>query len=252
MLSTASRRVISPVESSPSFSVKQVRGGSTSQVPGDEANWWMITLSDLTLLLLGFSVVWYAVNDRAQVKQQPPVVVEAVASKAPATVPPLRYGIQSEQWTKFKNEMQSLIIEAGLSKDVNVESTETDLLVSLRDTVPFASGRAELRNRALPVLEKVASLALSHPHVSLEISGHTDSRPIATKRFPSNWELSAARASRVARYLIERGVHPSRIAVQGYANQRPKLPDSNLRNRRANRRVEIRLMTQTATEPMDP
>jgi chemotaxis protein MotB len=111
--------------------------------------------------------------------------------------------------------------------------------------VPFPSGRAELGNQAIPVLEKVAVLALSHPVLFLEISGHTDSVPIVTGIFPSNWELSAARASRVARYLIEKGIHPSRIAVQGYANQRPKLPDSNLRNRRANRRVEVRLYHDT-------
>jgi chemotaxis protein MotB len=128
-----------------------------------------------------------------------------------------------------------------------VESSQTDVLVSLSDTVPFASGRAELRNQALPILEKVASLALSHPVLFLEISGHTDSVPIATGIFPSNWELSAARASRVARYLIEKGIHPSRIAVQGYADQRPKQPDSNHATRRANRRVELRLYHRAGT-----
>jgi chemotaxis protein MotB len=246
MLSAFSRQVNSSFESSPSFGVKPAQRRSTPQASGDDANWWMITLSDLTLLLLGFLVVWYATDKRTHPKQQPPAVVESVTKRPLAAVTPLDSGIQSEEWNKFKNEMQSFIIEAGLSKDVSVASTQTDLLVSLSDTIPFASGRAELRNQALPVLEKVAALALSHSIV-LEISGHTDSVPIATEIFPSNWELSAARASRVARYLIEKGIHPSRIAVQGYANQRPKLPDSNLRNRRANRRVEIRLYHDTSS-----
>lgn len=245
MFSAFSRQVNPPAESSPSFGVKPSEGHFTPPVSGDDANWWMITLSDLTLLLLGFLVVWYAIDKKTHPIQQSSAVVESVAKKPLATVTPLGNSIQSEEWNEFKNEMQSFIIETGLSKDVSVESTQTDLLVSLRDTVPFPSGRAELRSQALPILEKVGALVLSHPVLFLEISGHTDSVPIATGIFPSNWELSAARASRVARYLIEKGVHPSRIAVQGYANQRPKLPDSNLHNRRANRRVEIRLYHDT-------
>jgi chemotaxis protein MotB len=245
MLSAFSRRVNFPAESSPSFGVKPPQGRSTPQLSADDANWWMITLSDLTLLLLGFLVAWYAIDKRTPLTQQPPAVVESMANKPLATATPLGNSIQPQEWKKFKSEMQSSIIEAGLSKDVSVESTQTDLLVSLSDTVPFPSGRAELGNQAIPVLEKVAVLALSHPVLFLEISGHTDSVPIVTGIFPSNWELSAARASRVARYLIEKGIHPSRIAVQGYANQRPKLPDSNLRNRRANRRVEVRLYHDT-------
>jgi chemotaxis protein MotB len=201
----------------------------------------MITLSDLTLLLLGFLVVWYATEKRTHQIQQPAAVVENVVNQSLATVTPPSNSVQSEEWSNFKNEMHSFIVDAGLSKDVSVESTQTDLLVSLSDTIPFASGRAELKNQALPVLEKVAELAQSHPDLFLEISGHTDSVPIATGAFPSNWELSAARASRVARYLIEKGIDPSRIAVQGYANQRPKLPDSSPATRRANRRVELRL-----------
>jgi chemotaxis protein MotB len=150
--------------------------------------------------------------------------------------------------------MQSFIIDAGLSRDVSVESTPTDLLVSLSDTVPFASGKTEISAQARPVLDKVASLALSQPILFLEITGHTDSVPIATGAFPSNWELSTARASRVARYLIEKGIDPSRISVQGYANQRPKLPDSSPATRRANRRVELRLYhgANTVSPPEAP
>ena len=172
----------SPAKTSPSFGIKQARGSSTPHLPGDGANWWMITLSDLTLLLLGFSVAWYAVSNRTLPKQQPAAVVESAAHK-PAAVTSSDNRVESERWTDFKNEMQRFIMEAGLSKDVTVESTQTDLLVSLNDTVPFASGRAELRHRALPILEKVASLALSHPLLSLEISGHTKSFHL-TGNFP--------------------------------------------------------------------
>jgi flagellar motor protein MotB len=87
--------------------------------------------------------------------------------------------------------------------------------------------------------------------VSAAIRDHTDSVRIATPEFPSNWELSSGRASRVACYLVERGVHPNRISVEGYASFRPCRPNSNPRNRSLNRRVEIRLPHDADTAP-DP
>jgi chemotaxis protein MotB len=247
MRSPLSRNVNPSAELLPSLRLKPLPERSTFQVSGDDANWWMITLSDLTLLLLGFLVVWYATEKRIHPTQQPPAVVESVVNQPSAIVTPLGKSPQSEEWRNFEDEMRSFIAEAGLSKDVSVESTKTDVLVSLSDTVPFASGKAEISAPARAVLDKVASLALGQPTVFLEITGHTDSIPIATGMFPSNWELSAARASRVARYLIEKGIDPSRIAVQGYANQRPKLPEFSPAMRRANRRVELRLYHGTGT-----
>jgi chemotaxis protein MotB len=90
----------------------------------------------------------------------------------------------------------------------------------------------------------------SRPGLSLEVSGHPDNILISTPRFPSNWELSAARASRVARYVIENGIDPSRISVRGYANQRPRLPNSSVDNRSSNWRVEIRLYRDSDQNPI--
>ena len=247
MLSLFSRQVNPPAKSSPRYGFTCLPDYS-SPGSGDDANWWMITLSDLTLLLLGFLVVWYAAEKRMQSVQPPAVSAAKRADQPFSVVPPTDNSPQPEGWRNFKNEIQSFIADAGLSQDVSVESTETDILVSLSDTVPFASGRAEISAPARPVLDKVASLALGHPGLFFEITGHTDSVPIATETFPSNWELSAARASRVARYLIEKGIDPSRIAVRGYASQRPRLPDSDAANRRANRRVELRLYSNTTFE----
>jgi chemotaxis protein MotB len=212
----------------------------------------MITLCDLTLLLFGCLVLWHVTQKPAATRQKSPAAMTKAIPRPVTTAAPIQGNLKPEEWAAMQDEMASFIGDVGLAKEVNVESRPNELLVSLKDSVPFGSAKADLRSQALPVLEKVVSMVLSHAALALEISGHTDSVPIANGTFPSNWELSAARASRVARYLVEKCVHPSRIAVQGYANQRPRVVNSSVDNRRANRRVEIRLYYNAASHSAKP
>jgi chemotaxis protein MotB len=212
----------------------------------DDANWWMITLSDLTMLLLGFLVCWYVTNKTPASTATRTVAAKAIAMKKPVIEAPATGELSQESWQVMQRDLREFIAQAGLSDGVTIESGANEIVLSLKDAVPFASGQATLRAQALPVLEKVVTVVIAQPNLSVAISGHTDSLKIATVEFPSNWELSAARASRVARYLVERGVHPARIAVQGYADRRPRRPNSNPVNRSANRRVEIRLFHDAA------
>ena len=211
----------------------------------DDGNWWMITLSDLTMLLLGFLVCWYVTNKTPAATTASALQPKAVLTKN-ALVAPVRDPSQ-ESWEAMQQDLRDFIAEAGLSDGVKIESGTNEIVLSLKDTVPFTSGKADLREQALPVLEKLVSVVIAQSNLSIAISGHTDSLKIATAEFPSNWELSASRASRVARYLVERGVHPARIAVQGYADRRPRRPNSDPLNRSANRRVEIRLFRESTT-----
>jgi len=219
--------------------------------PGDDAG-WLITLSDLTLLLLCFLVLWYVNENKKKPVVSPPTVTAKPIppdNSVPSLLPAL---LNPEQWKELRSDIQQFISALNLDRDIVIEGASNEILLSLKDTIPFESGKAELRLAAFPILEKVAAIAHEQTSVNLEISGHTDDRPIATTIFPSNWELSAARASRVGRYLIERGVPPSRIAVQGYANHRPRLPNSEAGNRRGNRRVEIRLYYNPDTKTAQP
>jgi chemotaxis protein MotB len=208
------------------------------------ANWWMITFSDLTVLLLGFAVLWYATvtpsMEPAPAQIARPAEPEAQSLPVPATT-------ERETWQAVQNDLAQFVGAAGLRQDVAVESASGEILLSMRDSVPFDSGKADLREKALPVLDKIAAVVLANPKISVAVSGHTDRVRIANPAFPSNWELSTARASRVARYLIQRGLRPSSIAVQGYADQRPKNLNFTPAARRANRRVEIRLLHESST-----
>jgi len=203
----------------------------------------MITLSDLTILLLGFAVLWHTASKSTAAQSARPAAVVTVAPVAtqPAVV---ESAVPPETLRDVQQDLASFVIATGLRQDVTIESAPGEILLSMRDSVPFESGKAELRTRALPVLEKIANVVLANSDMAVAISGHTDSKHIANPAFPSNWELSTARASRVARYLIQRGLRPSRIAVQGFADHRPKKPNSTPNNRRANRRVEIRLFVE--------
>jgi len=217
---------------------------ASSQWANDDAT-WMITLCDLTFLILGFLVLWYVSDKKqtlAQTKMPVPVAEERKTLPAIRNMP---LSLTPGEWNATREEIENYVKELDLESEIQVHFSRNELLLSLKDTVPFASGRADLQPRALPLLEKLAAIVIRQTSLNIDVRGHTDDRPISTTEFPSNWELSAARASRVARYLIEKGVHPTRIAVQGYANQRPRVSNVNAVSRSANRRVEIRLYQST-------
>ena len=114
---------------------------------------------------------------------------------------------------------------------------------SNRSRVPkrtkFASGKATLSPAAYPLLEKISSLINIDRVHPVAVEGNTDNVPIHTGQFPSNWELSAARASTVVNFLISQGVSPKRLSAIGYAEQHPIASNSTSAGRARNRRVEI-------------
>jgi chemotaxis protein MotB len=113
-------------------------------------------------------------------------------------------------------------------------------VVSLNEVGFFASGSAEVRTEAVAA---VAALAVALPDVPLRVEGHTDNVPIHSAQFGSNWELSAARASAIARLLLERGtMHPANVAAAGYAEFHPVASNATEEGRSANRRVDVILL----------
>jgi chemotaxis protein MotB len=123
--------------------------------------------------------------------------------------------------------------------DIAVSYTRKGLVMRLSDHALFDAGVAEISSKALPLLQKVGAI-IAETAYEVRVEGHTDNVPIRTARFPSNWELSTARAANVLRYFIDTFRIPSeRLSAAGFGEYRPMVPNDNAANRAKNRRVEI-------------
>lgn len=130
------------------------------------------------------------------------------------------------------------MIDAG---QLRVQVTRNRMVVELPEGVLFDSGRAELRTTGQLVLEQIGRV-LATMGRDFQVAGHTDNVPIHSQRFASNWELSTARATTVARRLIELGMEPRRLSAAGYADAQPVASNDTPEGRRQNRRIELVLM----------
>jgi chemotaxis protein MotB len=219
------------------------RAGAT--VPGGESAPWLITLADLVLVLLCmFTVLATRSEGRGsgEASVAPPVVEPIEQETARADVAAL-LEIPSADSADMERGLREIFRPAGGLAEI--ERTSGELIVRLRDSISFLSGSAELLPSVLPFLDGVADLLIAHPQVRIETSGHTDDLPISTSIYPSNWELSTARAAAVARYLLARAaLDPAHIRVAGYAEHRPVDRHDTPEGRARSRRVEIRFLAQ--------
>jgi len=133
---------------------------------------------------------------------------------------------------------------------VVVKRTEFWLEIEIRTDILFSSGSAQVAPTALPVLSRMAEILKPFPNL-LRIEGHTDNVPISTASFPSNWELSAARAASVVHLFMRQGVDPQRMTVNGLGEYRPVASNTSVENRNRNRRVVIVVLADSNNPPPD-
>ena len=171
-----------PFPKAPPRETNRLQRRADAQVISDDIG-WLITLSDLTLLLLCFLVLWYVKNQEQNAPTQGAKPAAQAANASGDSETPLSASTHASDWSALREEIERFIAGAGVSDDVFMAAAPDEILLSFRDTVPFASGKADLRSAALPVLEKVAAVAVSRAAMHLEISGHTDDRPILTASF---------------------------------------------------------------------
>lgn len=233
---------------------------------------WMTTYADMVTLLLTFFVLLYSFSTvdvqkfRAIIAAFQGTLGVLDGGKTISTVPAVNEGNldldtafdisqkEIQQIQAVYEEVQSLIAEGQLPGTVELITEERGLVVRFADRAFFDLGKADIRADALPVLEQVAEILRPLPnHVRVE--GHTDNLPIKTERFPSNWELSTARATNVIRFLIEEArLDPERLSAAGYGEYRPIDTNETIAGKARNRRVDLVILRLglTHAEPQAP
>lgn len=149
---------------------------------------------------------------------------------------------ESEDFARLKRLVDAYAREHGLAARIQATVTRRGLVVRvLTDQLLFTSGGAALQPQGMPIIDRIARLLVTLPN-PIAVEGHTDSVPIRSDRYPSNWELSTGRASAVVRHLIGDGVSIARLTAAGYAARRPLDTNATDAGRARNRRVEIVLL----------
>lgn len=216
---------------------------------------WLLTYADMITLLMAFFIMLYSMSVLNLSKFQQVAVsirsgfgglVEGQGrsilgssgqfSIRPSIIPGDSVGVP---W-QVVQKIQALVKEKHLQKVVNLRVDQRGLVVSLvTDKLLFAKGQAEISPTAKKVIRSIAETLRDIPN-EIRVEGHTCDLPVVSDRYPSNWELSTARATMVIRYLIEGvGIPPERLSAAGYADSKPIVPNTCEKNRALNRRVDI-------------
>jgi chemotaxis protein MotB len=155
---------------------------------------------------------------------------------------------EHEQLARMSDEVHAALGDLILEKQVIVRRHEEWLEIEIQTDILFASGSARLGTEAGGVLDRLADV-LGNFDNRLRIEGHTDDVPIATHEFPSNWELSSARAASVVHRFMARGVEPRRMAVLGLSEYHPVADNADDQGRNRNRRVVVVVMANPGSRP---
>jgi len=234
----------------------------------DSHDRWLVSYADFITLLFAFFVVMYGISQVSEGKykvlshslvtafvraEQQPTAVTPLATDAPA-------GTQGEldgnaahptSWQAnpqivarmqiVRDNLKQVLESMEKSGQVRVNESKRGIELEFNAATIFNSGEASLQQSGRKSLSQVAA-TLSTTNNAIEVEGHTDNVPIATAAFPSNWELSGARAGSVVRMLIEQGLRPERMIAVGFADTRPLVPNATPEGRARNRRVTIMIL----------
>lgn len=237
---------------------------------------WLVSYADFITLLFGFFVVMYSVSQVNESKYRvlSDTLLSAFNMQAEKSFDPLHIAEQGSENNRvvsqeptatgempgngafeksvdlphlreeFAQEFSDLIDD----ELVQVRSNEFWLQIELQDSILFDSGRAQPSPQAQTIFEDVASLLKGFTN-PVQVEGFTDNIPISTAAFPSNWELSSARASAIVKLLVAGGVDPGRLSAVGYGEHRPIADNSTEAGRRQNRRVALMISRERIERP---
>lgn len=235
------------------------RGGGGGGDKPAGAPLWMVSFADMMTTLMAFFVLLYSMSMVDVTKFQEVVISLNGAfgvlsggpgvlylADLPTNIPPGDERVPTQITPlyvireKYAKQIEMLAVDGRIETEI----TDQGLKLRFTDRTLFAPGSAQLRPDAGEVLGLVADMLLEVPN-RVAIEGHTDSTPINTAQFPSNWELSTARATAVVHYFIENeGITPHRLTAAGYGEYWPLVPNDTPERRAYNRRVEIMILAE--------
>ncbi|OZU89690.1 flagellar motor protein MotS [Virgibacillus indicus] len=155
---------------------------------------------------------------------------------------------EEDSLSNLMADVEGYLNENDLNNVISASRTERGVVLVLQELILFDPGEADLLSSGEPFLNKVGALLSEIPN-KIKVEGHTDSQPMSSYLYPSNWELSGARASSVVRYLInENDFDESRFSIVGYSDTKPLLPNTTPENMSQNRRVEIVVLDENVKE----
>ena len=241
---------------------------------------WLVSYADFITLLFGFFVVLYAFAKADQRKQMQVSAAidsafhslgifpdssrhaskDAAGGTEPAVSPmnivmgedvlaPARV---KDDLNQIRRELQQTLSNQVAQHTVSIQMGRDGLVISLREAGFFSSGSATPRPETLPTLRQIAA-SLGRTPYDLRIEGHTDNVPIHTEQFDSNWELSTARATNIARLLLQlHAVSPDHLSAAGYAEFHPVAPNDTPDGRAENRRVDLVILPRSSIDLSKP
>lgn len=207
---------------------------------------WMISYADFVTLLFVLFLVLYAKLPK-HLDMPVPSIRDMHASVIPGirprhSVTPVKPVIASEDVVDkqqlLMQELSRTFTDMVKDGEITMETREEGVLLDVKDSALFASGTAQPAPQANDIITKIAGI-LATSNNQIVVEGHTDSVPIRTAQFPSNWELSSARAASIVRALQEQGIGANRLAASGFADTRPKSSNDTPQGRSENRRVSL-------------
>lgn len=232
---------------------------------------WLVSYADFITLLFAFFVVMFAVSQVDSKKlgrftESVNVAFQTNGLFAPNSGSPLqrggsagsalvpaivsdrpslfRYTASSPRAQAVKESLEESIDAAGLGSVVGLRYDERGVVLSLPESLYFRPGTANFLTDALENLAQIGKTVAAQ-NGQIVVEGHTDDLPVNSALFTSNWDLSAARAARVVRYLVEEaGIEGARLSAVGLADTRPLVENSDEATREANRRVQIVIVTE--------
>ena len=222
---------------------------------------WVMTFADLVTLLMVFFILLFAMGSieeekwkqmksslkdalgqenipEAGIREGLDVIKEKVLDETTIHAVDEVGAMVAKEVEEIASEVEEFVFKNKLAGKVDVSSDERGAIITLSDTVMFPPGKSRMTYTGDEIIKQVFDI-LKQFSYQVKIEGHTDNVPMNTAQYPSNWELSAARAAEVARKLVKAGFNPTNLSIEAFAQYRPKVPNDSRQGRATNRRIEI-------------